>query len=150
MTHKPMTTILENSKLLDYFENNAEIYGENKHAQGLFILGQYISGIENMQRKKGIKRTAIYKLNLRGIPLQKVKSIMAIMDDMRQVWEVYNDLITDAYYRECMNDIENSSLSPEEVVFHILSGRAYSSYVSIIEGRKKDSNKEKSQEAEND
>lgn len=150
MTHKPMTTALENSKLLDYFENNAEIYGKSKHAQGLFILGWYISSIENEQRKKGIKRTAIYKLNLRGIPLQKVKSVMAIMDDMRQIWEVYNDPITDAYYRECINGIENSLFSPEEVVFHILSGWAYNSYISIIESRKKESNKEKSQEAEND
>lgn len=150
MTNKSMTTVLEDSNLLDYFKNNAEIYGENRHVQGLFILGWYISAIEKKQRDKKINRTAIHKLNLRGIPLQKVKSIMAIMDDMRQVWDVYNDPITDAYYRECMNGIENSLLSPEEVVFHILSGRAYNSYIGITESRKKKQSTEESQEAEND
>lgn len=144
---KPMTTYLEDTRIMKYFENNAEVYQNNRHAQGLFILGWYVSEIEKKQRKKGIERTAVSKLNLRGTPLQKVKSTMAIMDEMRKVWDVYNDPVTDAYYRECLSDIEKGSLSPEDVVFHILSGRAYNNYLSIMDYRK---HKQESQEAEND
>lgn len=144
-----MTTTLEKASLLDYFSNNSEVYKNNYLAQGLFILGVYISEIERKQRDKGIKRTAITKLNLRGIPIQKVKSVMAVIDDLRGVWDVYNDPITDAYYRECMNKLVSSSFSPEETVFHILSGRAYNSYVGLMEYRKHQAIKD-SQEAQND
>ncbi|MCB5251353.1 MAG: TM1802 family CRISPR-associated protein [Candidatus Cloacimonadaceae bacterium] len=144
-----MTTTLEKASLLDYFSNNSEVYRNNYLAQGLFIMGVYISEIERKQREKGIKRTAISKLNLRGIPVQKVKSVMAVIDDLREVWDVYNDPITDAYYRECMNSLVSSSFSPEETVFHILSGRAYNSYVGLMEYRKQQAKKD-SQEAQND
>lgn len=144
-----MTTTLEKASLLDYFTNNSEVYQNNYLAQGLFIMGVYISEIERKQREKGIRKTAISKLNLRGIPVQKVKSVMAVIDDLREVWDVYNDPITDAYYRECMNNLVSSSFSPEETVFHILSGRAYNSYVGIMEYIKQQANKD-SQEAQND
>lgn len=133
----PMTTQLENTKLLEYFKNNAEVYENNRHAQGLFILGWFVAEVEYEQRKKGINRTAIHKLNLRGIPTQKVKTFMAITDDLRQVWKVHNDPITEAYFRESMNNIENASISPEEVIYHILSGRSYNSYIAITEYKKK-------------
>ncbi|MBM4403628.1 MAG: hypothetical protein FJ042_04495 [Candidatus Cloacimonetes bacterium] len=146
---KNMTTTLEKQSLLDYFANNSEVYQNEYLAQGLFILGVYISEIEGKQREKKIKKTAISKLNLRGIPVQKVKSVMAVIDDLREVWEVYNDPITDAYYRECMSKIVTCSYSPEETVFHILSGRAYNSYVGLMEYKKQQANKD-SQEAQND
>ncbi|HOH98575.1 MAG TPA: TM1802 family CRISPR-associated protein [Candidatus Cloacimonadota bacterium] len=144
-----MTTTLEKASLLDYFANNSEVYQNNYLAQGLFIMGVYISEIEKKHRDKGIKRTVVHRLNLRGIPLQKVKSVMAMVDDLRVVWEVYNDPITDAYYRECMTKLSGSSFSPEETVFHILSGRAYNSYVGLMEYKKQQANKD-SQEAQND
>ncbi|HNQ43035.1 MAG TPA: TM1802 family CRISPR-associated protein, partial [Candidatus Cloacimonadota bacterium] len=144
-----MTTTLEKASLLEYFANNSEVYQNNYLAQGLFIMGVYISEIERKQRDKGIRKTAISKLNLRGIPVQKVKSVMAVIDDLREVWDVYNDTITDAYYRECMNKLVSSSFSPEEIVFHILSGRAYNSYVGLMEFKKQQANKD-SQEAQND
>ncbi len=149
---KNMTTTLEKQSLLDYFANNSEVYQNDYLAQGLFILGVYISEIERKQGKKGIRKTAISKLNLRGIPVQRVKSVMAVIDDLREVWDVYdvyNDPITDAYYRECMIKLASSSYSPEETVFHILGGRAYNSYVSLIESRKQQAKKD-SQEAQND
>lgn len=149
MEEKLMTTTLENKQILQYFNNHPEVYENNYAAQGLFILGWYLADLEYEQRKKGTHRTAINKLNLRGIPLQKVKSVMAAIDDLRQVWKVYQDATLDAYYRECMSEIEQSALSPEDVVFHILSGRAYNSYIGLKfykEKQKEDNN----QEAQND
>ncbi len=150
LEEKPMTTTLQNEKLLQYFADNVAVYEGNRHAQGLFILGCYIAEIEREQYRGGIKRTAISKLNLRGIPLQKVHSVMAVMDDLRHVWKVYEDPITDAYYRECLADVTKGSLSPEEVVFHILSGRAYSRYVSIMESNRIKKEKAANQEVQND
>lgn len=132
-----MITRLEDSRLLEYFASNSEVYENNQHAQGLFILGWYISDIEYAQHMKGINRTAIHKLNLRGIPPQKLKTLMAVIDDLRLIWKTYTDQITEAYFRECMNNVENSSLSPEEAVFHILSGRSYRTYVALLESKKK-------------
>ena len=144
-----MTTTLQHEELLAYFENHQEVYANNPAAQGLFILGWYLADLEYEQKKKGTNRTAIHKLNLRGIPLQKVKSIMATIDDLRQVWKVYQDGVLDAYYRECLASIEGSGISPEEVVYHILSGRAYKSYVAITKYKDKQIEKA-NQEAQND
>lgn len=146
---RPMTTTLQHEKLREYFGNHQEVYANNPAAQGLFILGWYLAELEYEQRKKNTHRTAIYKLNLRGIPLQKVKSVMAIIDDLRQVWNVYTDSVLDAYYRECMSEIESSGISPEEAVYHILSGRAYESYVAITTYKDKINN-QTNQEAQND
>ena len=146
---KIMTTMLEDPEILKYFENNAETYLNNRYAQGLFILGKYISEIEFEQSKKNISKTAISKVNLRGLPVQRVKSTMATMDELRDIWVNYNNLTTDAYYRECMTGIETSTLSPEEVIFHILSGRAYSKYVGILMGKLKKQNAENNQTTEN-
>jgi len=149
MEERPMTTTLEHEELLAYFNNHQDVYADNHAAQGLFILGWYLADLEYEQKKKGTNRTAIHKLNLRGIPLQKVKSIMATIDDLRQVWKVYQDGVLDAYYRECLSSIEASGISPEEVVYHILSGRAYKSYVAITKYKDKQ-NEKANQEAQND
>jgi CRISPR-associated protein Csh1 len=149
MEVKPMTTTLEHDKLLEYFNNHPSIYANNHAAQGLFILGWYLSDLEYEQRKKGTHRTAIHKLNLRGIPLQKVKSVMATIDDLRQVWKVYQDSTLDAYYRECLSEIEQSTMSPEDVVFHILCGRAYKTYIGLKTYKEKQANNT-NQEAQND
>lgn len=144
-----MTTSLENVQITQYFSKNAEVYANNYNVQGLFLLGWFLAEVEEQQRRKGIKRTAIHKLNLSGIPLHKVKTIMAVIDDMRIVWNVYNDISTDAYLRECLQGIEHSRFSPEEVVFHILCGRSFNNYVRLMEYKKQQANKD-SLEAKND
>jgi hypothetical protein len=110
----------------------------------------YIAAIESEQRKKNIKSTLINRLNLRGIPVQKVKSLMAMVDEMGKVWNIFYDSITENYYRECLQGIENSSLSPEEIVFHILSGRAYSNYLGAMYKLEHPDKTEKNQEEQND
>ncbi len=138
MEGKTTTTDLHKEEIKQYFMNNTPVYDGNYHAQGLFIMGIYIANVENEQRKKKINSTLLNRLNLRGIPVQKVKVVMALVDDMRQIWKPYQEPLLDAYYRECMQDIEHSKLMPEEVVFHILSGRAYSSYLSILHAKTED------------
>ncbi|MDD3536283.1 MAG: TM1802 family CRISPR-associated protein [Candidatus Cloacimonetes bacterium] len=153
---KNMTTTLEKAELKEYFANNAAMYENNYPAQGLFILGTYISDIEREQKGYGssdgktpINKTAITKLNLRGIPLPKVMSVMATIDDLRGIWVKYQDPVLDAYYRECMTHLPQSSLSPEEIVFHILAGRSYQSYLAIMHKKNQEINKQ-NQEVQND
>ncbi len=150
---RTMTTKLEDKDILNYFENNAETYLDNKYAQGLFLLGKFLSEIEYEQKKppKEIKRTAISKLNLRGIPVQRILSVIATINDLREIWVEYRNPVTDAYFMECMTGIEKSTLSPEEVVFHIISGRAYAIHTGILRGKiKKQKLDESKQEEEND
>lgn len=150
MDERQMTTQLIDENILQYFLNNEAVYAGNYQAQGLFILGMYIANVESEQRRKKISTTLINRLNLRGIPVTKVKSVLALVDDMRQIWKTYNDPITDAYFRECLNGIETSIMMPEEVVFHILSGRAYSGFLSITYKKNHENNPETNQEVQND
>ncbi len=150
MEGRQMTTQLADEKILQYFTNNAKVYEGNFHAQGLFILGYYIAEVERKQRKKGISSTLINRLNLRGIPVQKVKSIIALVEDMRNIWQTYIDAVTDAYFRECLIDIEYSTLMPEEVVFQVLSGRAYSAYQTKLYFNDENNKTQNPKEEQND
>jgi CRISPR-associated protein Csh1 len=152
MEEKVMTTTLQNQELLEYFKNHPHVYEENYFAQGLFILGWYLNELEYAQKQKGINRTAVHKLNLRGIPVQKVKSISTVIDDLRLVWEVWSDPVLDAYYRECLCE-SDMNMPPEEVVFHILSGRSYRKYIGLLKGKEKkeiQDNNDTEMEAQND
>ena len=128
MEERKIIAVLQDESLSEYFKTHSDIYENNYYAQGLFILGKYISEVEAKQRQKDIKSPLINRLNLRGIPVQKVLSVVAMVDEMRKVWETYYDAVTENYFRECLQGITKSSLLPEEVVFHILAGRAYEDY----------------------
>ena len=150
MEQRNLISKLQDERITVYFNSHSQIYENNFFAQGLFILGMYIAAIESEQRKKNIKSTLINRLNLRGIPVQKVKSLMAMVDEMGKVWNIFYDSITENYYRECLQGIENSSLSPEDVVFHILSGRAYSNYLGAKYKLEHPDKIENTQEEQND
>jgi hypothetical protein len=137
MEERNLISALEDEELKEYFNTHSEVYGNNYYAQGLFILGKYIAEVESKQKQKDIKSTLINRLNLRGIPVQKVLSIVALVDDKRNVWGTYFDPITENYFRECLQNISKSSLTPEEVVYHILCGRAYNNYRAYEYNRKK-------------
>jgi len=89
----------------------------------------YIGEIEKKNKQKKIKATIIKKLNLRGIPLQKIPAVMALVDNMRDIYNCYYHNDMDAYYRECLTEYKNATLLPEEVVFHIMAGRAFQRYL---------------------
>lgn len=150
MEERKLISALEDKALNEYFNTHSEVYGNNYYAQGLFILGKYIAEVEAKQRQKNIQSTLINKLNLRGIPVQKVLSLVALVDDMRNVWGTYSDPITDNYYRECLQNISKSSLTPEEVVYHILCGRAYENYRRKLYFQEENNNTETNQEENND
>ncbi|MDD2331597.1 MAG: TM1802 family CRISPR-associated protein [Candidatus Cloacimonetes bacterium] len=155
MEEKQMATTLDHEEISKYFQLNDRIYGNNYLAQGLFIMGFYIGEIEKKNKQKKIKATIIKKLNLRGIPLQKVPAVMALVDNMRDIYNCYyhNDL--DAYYRECMTEYSKATLLPEEVVFHIMAGRAYHRYLErqywlTVEKLAEDTTEESNEIIEND
>ncbi|MDD5625492.1 MAG: TM1802 family CRISPR-associated protein [Candidatus Cloacimonetes bacterium] len=150
MEERKLISALEDKALNEYFNTHSEVYGNNYYAQGLFILGKYIAEVEAKQRQKNIQSTLINRLNLRGIPVQKVLSLVALVDDMRNVWGTYCDPITDNYYRECLQNISKSSLTPEEVVYHILCGRAYENYRRKLYFQEENNNTETNQEENND
>lgn len=141
MEEKQMATTLDHDEIEKYFKLHDRIYGNNNLAQGLFIMGFYIGEIEKKMRQKQIKATIIKRLNLRGIPVQKIPAIMALVDDMRDIYNCYYHTGLDAYYRECMTDYSKATLMPEEVVFHIMAGRAFQRYTErqywlTVEGAK--------------
>jgi hypothetical protein len=150
MEERKLISSLEDKALNEYFNTHSEVYGNNYYAQGLFIIGKYIAEVEAKQRQKNIQSTLINRLNLRGIPVQKVLSLVALVDDMRNVWGTYCDPITDNYYRECLQNISKSSLTPEEVVYHILCGRAYENYRRKLYFQEENNNTETNQEENND
>lgn len=124
---KELTVKLLDENLKEYFENSS-VYSQDTHAQGLFILGKFLRAVEKAMRAKKIKKTIVHRLNLRGIPANKIMSVSAMIMESMKVWECYIDLPLHAYYNEAIADIKDSTLTPEEIVFHILNGRAFEAY----------------------
>lgn len=146
---KELTVKLLDEKLKDYFENSS-VYQKDIHAQGLFILGKLLRSVEKAMRGKGIKKTIVHRLNLRGIPSNKIMSVSAMIMESMKVWECYIDLPLHAYYNEAIADIKDTTLTPEEIVFHILNGRAFEAYQEKMYFLENPSQKEKSEEDNDD
>ncbi len=126
---------------LNYFDNHAHIFNEAEKSQyhrGLFLLGVLIDRIEHAEWKKTDKKTFSIRLNFRGISPRKVKSLYGTVEEYLKIRDVWRDDQLLAYCTESMIGIESSDLLPQEVVFYILAGKAYESYLRIYYGKNKE------------
>jgi len=131
-------TEINQEEYTDFFNTHAEIYGDNYYRQGLFLLGTIISRIKYAQRDK--KSNILRKMNLTGMNVRRVPNFF---NQVREFAEIYKkDLkylrqdiwgnITDR-----LQNIENSGLKNDEVVFYILTGLSYQDYLGIKYGKEK-------------
>ena len=131
-------TKINQEEYTDFFNAHAEIYGDNYYRQGLFLLGTIISRIKYAQRDKS--SNILRKMNLTGMCVRRVPNFC---NQVREFAEIYKkDLkylrqdiwgnITDR-----LQNIENSGLKNDEVVFYILTGLSYQDYLGIKYGKEK-------------
>lgn len=132
---KPMKTKLENKDYLDYFNMHENVY-HNHYYQGLFLLGTFVSGIEYDQKDKN--STILNRINLQGINVHKILNVIALVEEYLKIYSTYVDVREKAYMMECLQGIDKSELTSEEIAFYILSGRSYKSYLGIMYSKNKE------------
>lgn len=136
-------------KYLDYFSNHAYLFEEaeeSRYYRGLFLIGTLITRIENAEWHKTDKKTFSNRLNLRGISPRKVQSLYGLIEEYLKIRAVKRDEQLLAYCTESLLGIESSGILPQEVVFYILAGKAYESYLCIDYNKNNDNEQPKEQE----
>ena len=140
-------TKITNDRYNEFFEKHAEIYGNNYFRQGLFLLGTLINEIlrkqyaKSKQKEKDRASNFLQKLNFNGIQPKRVQELINKVSDYVRIYDV-KDPETWGNMMDRIQGIENSKLSPTEVVFYILSGISFSKYEGFIKGTEKFENQE--------
>ena len=137
-------TKITNDRYNEFFEKHAEIYGNNYFRQGLFLLGTVINGI--LYKQKGKSSNFLQKLNFKGIMPRRIPELTASVLEYAKIYNVYEEAGIWGNIFDRIQGIENSKLSPSEVLFYILSGISFSKYEGLIKGTETEEN----QEGEND
>ena len=133
-------TEIQNEDYRSFFEAHQSIYEKNFHRQGLFLLGTVINSIVYAQREKS--SSFMRKLNFSGIPAHRVNHLVA---EVRNFFQIYKDKGEIRYEEpgiwgnimDRLQGIEESFLNPEEIVFYILTGISYASYIGMKKGMEK-------------
>ncbi len=135
----------------DFFVAPPESYEDNYYRQGLFLLGTIVSRIKYAQKEKS--SNILRKMNLTGISVRKVPLFITQVREFAEIYKkkVYNIHDIWANITDRLQNIENSGLKNEEVVFYILTGLSYHDYLGIKYGEeKKDKDAQKTLEEENE
>lgn len=135
-----------------FIEAHQAIYEKNFHRQGLFLLGTVINSIVSTQRKKSsdkaqegedqrqrrkLSSTFMRKLNFSGIPARRVNRLLGEVRNFANIYEIYEEPGIWGNIMDRLQGIEESSLNPEEIVFYILTGISYASYIGMKKGMEK-------------
>lgn len=145
-------TEIQNEDYRSFFEAHQSIYEKNFHRQGLFLLGTVINSIVSTQRKKSsdkaqegedqrqrrkLSSTFMRKLNFSGIPARRVNRLLGEVRNFANIYEIYEEPGIWGNIMDRLQGIEESSLNPEEIVFYILTGISYASYIGMKKGMEK-------------
>lgn len=127
---KQMDDILEQGN--KYVDNNP-IYREGGGAEirrALFFLGYLLSQIAAKQRKKGLKDAILNKIQFKGMNKNQILRLFNEVIDYLRIYELWygNNIKLSGKISEIFDkNLQNWRLSPEENVYFILSGYAFSS-----------------------
>ena len=150
-------TEVRNEDFRKFFETHEAVYKENYYRQGLFLLGTVINNIvvaqqkkasakdgdsEGDEKKKGKRKKAsstfLKKLNYSGIPMHRVRNLLAEVKDYTEIYDeqIYNEPGIWGNIMDRLQGIENSGMKGEEVIFYILTGISYAGYLGMIHAKK--------------
>jgi len=147
-------TEIQNEDYRKFIEEHQVIYEKNFHRQGLFLLGTVINSIINAQKKKffdkgqevealrqrrKLSSTFMRKLNFSGIPARRVNRLVGEVQNFYQIYnkDIYEEPGIWGNIMDRLQGIEESFLNPEEIVFYILTGISYASYIGMKKGMEK-------------
>jgi len=127
---------ISNEDINEFFKIHNNIYENNTHRQGLFLLGYLINQILRAQKDKS--STIIGKINFDGIAPKRVPSLISTITEYLTIYKNKNnkslfDLNSNDYAQmmDRLQGIESSMLSKDEIVFYILSGISFSKYLGF-------------------
>ncbi|MBF0449915.1 MAG: hypothetical protein HQK75_04375 [Candidatus Magnetomorum sp.] len=153
MTNGNVLTTVYDERFIKFFETHKEIYENEFHRQGLFLLGTLINTIISEQLKKRIKNedsntsakglssTFMKKLNFNGISPRRVQRLVAEVKNYSQIYNIYEPKGIWGNIMDRLQGIEQSSLNGEEIVFYILTGISFSNYLAMTHATKKQGEK---------
>jgi len=114
---------LKNEGIKKYFETHNKVY-EDDEKKGLFILGYLIGEIKKKQEKGNIMAL----LNYEGIRPNRVIYLISRIAEQLELKDLMKSNKNEfGLMKEYLEDIIDSKLKKEEIVFYILSGIAFSS-----------------------
>ncbi len=122
--------------ITEYWENLG-IYQDNQK-KGLFLLGYLMGEIGNKQSSQQIKNKPILnKINFQGIGTEKLKRLSSdILEKLKQYQLLgYNENIYSASHILIEENLDNWTLSNQENVFYIMSGFAFSNFLTRKRGK---------------
>lgn len=143
------TRDISNEELKKYFSLNSELFSlENEKGierQGLVILGYFVNKIVYAQLKKNPKRskTFVEKINFDGIKKEDIKKFLPKVVDYLEMYKkdiIYKEDTLFAEMQDRLNYIEKSTLTKEEIVYHILLGNFLGKWIGIKRGEEKTEN----------
>lgn len=125
-----------------FFDAHKEIYANNPHRQGLFLLGVVISQILRAQKNKS--SNFLSKINFNGLNARKMQSFINKVKEYTIIYKRKEKFFEEhgiwGNIMDRLQGIELSKMSSDEIIFYILSGISYAEYIA----RKKSmENKEK-------
>jgi CRISPR-associated protein Csh1 len=140
------TEKISNEYLGEYFNKNRSIFEEEIEngieRQGLIMLGYLVNKIIYAQTKKNTKRTKTFmdKINFDGIKKEDVeKKFVTDVIEYLELYkkEIYDEPLLFSEMQERLNNIKESSLEKEEIVYYILLGNFLGKYIGVKEGAQK-------------
>ena len=141
-THGRIYTKIHEERMVDFFETHKEIYENQYHRQGLFLLGTLINTIVNEQLKKrdkehgdktskNLSSTFMKKLNYQGISPRRVHRLVSEVKNYAQIYGIYEPKGIWGNIMDRLQGIEMSRLNNDEIVFYILTGISFSNYLAM-------------------
>jgi CRISPR-associated protein Csh1 len=132
---------IQDPDIKEIFITHEEVYIENNHRQGLFILGVLMNQILKEQKNKNIN--IMNKLSFDGLPVRRVKTFVKDITEMLNIYKIYRiNQLRHAQMIDRLQGIENSQLTKDEVVFYILSGISFGRYLGHKYYNKKEEEKQ--------
>jgi len=146
MSNENNATKILNNDYNHFFDTHKEIYANNPHRQGLFLLGTVISQILKAQRDKS--SNFLSKINFNGLAARKIPSFINKVKEYTIIYSKKQNFFEEpgiwGNIMDRLQGIEYSGMSNDEIIFYLLSGISYSEYLA----RKKNFEK-KQKEIEN-
>lgn len=144
------------SKLDEFFDLHKNKFGldieKGCEKQGLIIVGYLINKIVYKQEEEKKSKTFLDKINFDGIKPKKIKNLLNDIEEYLKIYDkkiyVENTILNAC--KERLENIEESSLQPEEITYYVLFGNSLGAYIGIESKKeKKNSNNEPKNEEVN-
>jgi CRISPR-associated protein Csh1 len=133
-------TKINQKEYADFFATHPKVYENNYYRQGLFLLGTIVAKIKYAQKEKS--SNILRKMNLTGMSVRRVPMFINQVREFAEIYKkkIYVEQEVWGNITDRLQNVENSGLKNDEVVFYILTGLSYQDYLGIKYAQEKREN----------